>query len=151
MKGRHILSVVAGVLLAALPAGATSTSDGLVVLVDHVRNTNGFIRVQICGEHDFLRDCPIVGEARAVAGTTAVMIPPLPKGTYAAQVYHDENNNHKVDRALFGIPKEGVGFSNDFKIGLRAPRFAEAAFTYSGGEMRVPVHLKYYLSAASTK
>ncbi len=30
----------------------------------------------------------------------------LPKGRYAVSVYHDENNNHKLDRGLF-MPKEG--------------------------------------------
>ena len=39
-------------------------------------------------------------------------------GRYAVQAFLDENGNGEVDRALFGIPKEGVGFSNDAKIRL---------------------------------
>lgn len=128
-------------------AGRASAPVGtLVVVVDDVRNSEGSVHVDICTEKNFLRTCVYFGDAKAVTGKTSVTISGLPKGIYAAQVFHDENMNHKVDRGLFGIPKEGVGFSNDFKIGLRAPRFAEAAFSYGGGDQQVAVHLKYFLT-----
>src|ERR1700720_3661200 len=34
-------------------------------------------------------------------------------GDYAVSVFHDENANGKLDRNLLGMPKEGVGASND--------------------------------------
>ena len=52
----------------------------------------------------------------------------LPVGKYAVSVYHDENNNHKLDRGLF-MPKEGVGLSNFHKFSLfNFPSFKKAAF-----------------------
>jgi len=125
---------------------ASLPMEQLVVVVDDVRNSAGSIHVEICTENNFLRKCLYSGDATATKGRTAVTFEGIPKGVYAAQVYHDENMNHKLDRGLFGVPKEGVGFSNDFKIGLRAPRFTEAAFRYSGGDQQVVVHLKYYLA-----
>ena len=75
------------------------------------------MHVDICPKTDFLKqDCPWSGEAPATLGTTIVTIPNVPPGVYAAQVFQDRNNNHKVDRALFGIPTEPVGFSNDAPI-----------------------------------
>jgi uncharacterized protein (DUF2141 family) len=34
-------------------------------------------------------------------------------GTYAVSVFHDENSNGKLDTNFLGIPREGVGASND--------------------------------------
>jgi uncharacterized protein (DUF2141 family) len=51
----------------------------------------------------------------------------LQSGTYAIKVFHDENNNRKMDTNAFGIPQEGYGFSNNVgKFG--EPAFSEAAF-----------------------
>ncbi len=52
----------------------------------------------------------------------------LPKGRYAISVYHDENNNHKLDRGWF-LPKEGVGLSNFHNFSLfNFPSFKKASF-----------------------
>ena len=53
----------------------------------------------------------------------------IPKGTYAVAVVHDQNRNGKLDSNLFGIPKEGYGFSNNVHHALRAATFKEAHFT----------------------
>ena len=77
-----------------------------------------------------------------------VSIARLPPGRYAAQVFHDENANGQVDRALFGIPKEGVGFSNDAPIRLAAPKFTAAAFDFGGGTATIRLSLRYFLGSA---
>ena len=38
------------------------------------------------------------------------------KTKIAVSVFHDENNNQKMDTNLVGIPKEGIGFSNVRRI-----------------------------------
>lgn len=40
-------------------------------------------------------------------------LPPLPEGSYAIAVFHDLNNNGKLDRNLWGIPTEPYGFSKE--------------------------------------
>lgn len=39
----------------------------------------------------------------------------LPRGVYAVSVFHDENMNGRLDKNVFGIPKEGYGASNNPK------------------------------------
>ena len=52
----------------------------------------------------------------------------LPKGRYAVSIFHDENNNHKIDKG-FLTPKEGVGLSNFKSINLfYLPNFKKASF-----------------------
>jgi uncharacterized protein (DUF2141 family) len=55
----------------------------------------------------------------------------LEKGTYAIKLFHDVNNNGKMDTNMFGIPQEGYGFSNNVgKFG--EPDFIDAAFAVDG-------------------
>jgi uncharacterized protein (DUF2141 family) len=49
-------------------------------------------------------------------------------GTYAISVVHDENSNGKLDTSFLGIPREGVGASNDAKGHFGPPKFDAAAF-----------------------
>ena len=67
----------------------------------------------------------------------------LPKGRYAIAVMHDENSNGKVDTNFIGIPKEGVGASNDAKASMGPPKFDDASFDYGGGRKDMTVHITY--------
>ena len=51
----------------------------------------------------------------------------LPFGYYAVKLYHDENQNKKLDKNFFGIPTEGYGFSND-PSSIGVPSYEKARF-----------------------
>ena len=67
-------------------------------------------------------------------------------GDYAVSVFHDENSNGKIDRNFMGIPKEGVGASNDAKGRFGPPKFDDARFTYRGGLNVLTIHVRYLLA-----
>jgi uncharacterized protein (DUF2141 family) len=48
-------------------------------------------------------------------------------GTYAIAVFHDENSNGKLDTDFLGIPREGVGASNNAKGHFGPPRFHDGS------------------------
>ena len=52
----------------------------------------------------------------------------LPFGTYAITIYHDEDNNGKMNRNWLGMPTEGYAFSNNFSSSIRPASFNDAAF-----------------------
>jgi len=54
----------------------------------------------------------------------------LPQGVYAVTIFHDENNNGKIDKKfMLPLPDEGVGFSNYEDFGLsNRPNFKNASF-----------------------
>lgn len=136
------------VLLAALPLlalGAGQPTGVLHVAVDNVRDHTGHVHVDLCTQPQFLKACPIVGNAPAQTGLTMVTLRGLKPGRYAVQVFYDENGNNKVDRAMFGIPKEGVGFSNDAKIKMGPPKWDDAAFDYDGQERTIRLRLRYFI------
>jgi uncharacterized protein (DUF2141 family) len=134
--------------LPLLAAGGTDTRGVLTVDVGNVRIAKGVVHIDVCPEAKFLKDdCPWSGNARAKLGETRVTVANLPAGRYAVQAFLDENSNGKVDRGWFGIPKEGVGFSNDAKIRLSPPKFAEAVFAFDGNSRTIRLNLRYFTGA----
>ena len=138
---------IAILMLATLPPSAVlagQSSGVLHVAVDNVRDRTGRVHVDLCTQAQFLKDCPIAADGPARIGQSTVTLTGLKPGRYAVQVFYDENGNGKVDRALFGIPKEGVGFSNDAKIKLGPPKWEEAEFDYDGQERTIRLRLRYF-------
>ena len=132
-------------LALALAAQATGS---VTVDVGNVRNDRGRVRVDLCPQALFLEDnCPFHAEVPARAGVTRVIVNGVPPGQYAAQAFHDENANGEVDRALFGIPKEGVGFSRDARISFGPPKWADAVFSHDGGPGAIHFALRYFMGA----
>jgi uncharacterized protein (DUF2141 family) len=79
-----------------------------------------------------------IADGRAVCEFTGVA-----PGTYAVSVVHDENSNGKLDTNFIGMPREGVGASNDAKGHLGPPKFSAAAFQYAGGRLDLKIHVNY--------
>ena len=80
----------------------------------------------------------------AIANTKAVCeFSGIAPGTYAVSVFHDENSNGKLDTNFMGIPREGVGASNDARGHLGPPKFDAAAFHFSGGRINLTIRINY--------
>lgn len=143
MTVRMLLPLV--LLFAAAPVAAQDGVGVLHVVVDNVRASTGRVHVDLCTAQQFLKDCALAADGPARPGVSTVTLRGVKPGRYAAQVFYDENGNRKVDRALFGIPKEGVGFSRDAKIRLGPPKWEEAMFDYAGGEQTIRLKLRYFI------
>ena len=139
-------------LAAEMAVLAPAEAAPIAVDVSNVRNDHGVVRVSICPRQRWLADsCPWEGSAPARAGTTRVVIDHVPPGDYGAQVFHDENNNNEVDRGIFGIPKEGVGFSRDSFTGLASPKWHNAVFAHGQQSQGIRVQLRYMLGSANAQ
>ena len=141
MPLRRYLPFAALMITAATPPH-TGT---LTIQVENVRASKGRVHVDVCPEAKFLKDgCPYSASAVAHKGETTVLVPNVAAGRYAVQAYLDENSNDKMDFGMFGLPKEGFGFSHDPK-GMHAPKFAEAAFDATGAAQSMTLRLRYVL------
>ena len=67
----------------------------------------------------------------------------LPYGNYAISVMHDDNMNDELDANFFGIPKEGVGTSNNVKSFMRAPKFDEAMIVLDQPSVNTTIIINY--------
>lgn len=82
---------------------------------------------------------PIDGSSHSAMGVW----PDLPPGDYAVAAIHDENGNAKLDRNLFGIPKEGFGFANNSHVTFSAPAFYKAVVHVGCPSTDITIHLLY--------
>lgn len=143
-----IAALSIGSALHAQPGEAARTEQTrgavLRVMVQNVTSADGHVRVDVCTRSEFLSQCRYGGSAPATRGVTMVEVRDLPPGVYAVQAYDDQNDNHKVDRNVLGLPKEAVGFSNDAPVGVHGPSFKNASFTYSGGEQTISLRIRRY-------
>ena len=131
--------------LLALLFSAQAQAATVVVSVRGVRNDRGHVLVALCTKADFLQPhCRWKGRTAASVGTVQVTIKDVPPGEYAAQAFHDENDNGTLDRTFFGLPKEAMGFSNNAPIHLGPPRFMAAAFSVGADDVQISFSLKYY-------
>jgi len=62
----------------------------------------------------------------------------LAPGVYAVKVFHDANENEKIDMGLMG-PKEKFGFSNNAMGFLGPPDFDDAKFEFDGRELTIDI------------
>lgn len=138
---------VLGVLLAVLGAGVARAEPGVVeVTVTNIRNARGHIDVQLCDRAHFANKdgCALHARAPAQVGTVTVRVPGVAPGTYAAEVFQDEDDSGEVTQNFLGIPTEGIGFSRDAPIRLSPPSYDDAAFGVGPGGGRITLRLRYF-------
>ena len=152
MRGAAVAAGLTALVVGPVGAMAANTGSGsgrapgldLEIVVTHVRAASGKVHLDLCRQAEFLKKCAISVEAPAVRGTTVIKLANVEPGDYAVQATYDQNGNGKVDRALFGIPKEGVGFSNDAPIKLGPPKWKDAVFTITC-DKSVALRLRYFM------
>ncbi len=66
--------------------------------------------------------------AKISGGRASVDLRDVPPGEYAVSVLHDENGNNQLDTNWIGMPKEGVGMSNNAKGRMGPPKYRDARF-----------------------
>ena len=139
--------LAASLLFVAAPALAQDGGGALIFHIDGVRDDAGHVRVDVCTQDTFLKKgCPYFGDAVAVKGVTTVRVEGVPPGAYAAQAYHDRNDDHRVDRSRpLGLPLEEVGFTNDAPVGLRGPKWSKAKVIHEAADQDLSITLRKYL------
>ena len=67
----------------------------------------------------------------------------LPPGEYAVVVFHDINSNGIIDHNFIGLPKEPLGFSNNFSLSLTSglPNFEKLRFTHTLSPQTISIKL----------
>lgn len=90
------------------------------------------------GFEDF--KAPVLSEDFLAEGQTALTLQKVQPGEYAILVYHDENDNGQLDLNFIGIPREPIGFSNQYQP-KGPPTFGKAVFAYTPGTTE-PVDMK---------
>ena len=139
---------LAAALVAAFAAFAQTPAENIIhVGISGLRNDKGQV---LCALFSSAEAFPTKAD-KAVARLTAKIaerqavcdFTGIAPGTYAVSVVHDENSNGKLDRNFIGMPRAGVGASNDAKGHMGPPKFSAASFRYEGGRLELRIHVNY--------
>lgn len=123
-------------------AQEASAGAPVQVEVHGLRSGHGHLMVAVCTRDTFLGDrCPYVARVPAHPGTVTATVAGVPPGTYAVQVWHDENDNERIDRNFIGIPTESIGFSRDVRFHFGPPHFDDAAVQIGPDGARLEITL----------
>jgi uncharacterized protein (DUF2141 family) len=118
--------------------GASGQGNTLTITATGVSNANGVVGVLIFNSpRGWPNDNAHAFRAVAIPsqrGSVTISLPALPSGSYAVVVLHDENQNRRLDRTWFGLPKEQWGMSNNPPVHFSAPNFKQARFTLTHDE-----------------
>jgi len=146
----NCIGVLFGFLLFGfgVPRQSIETQANLIrVDIDELRSDRGQV---LCALFSSAADFPkktdkalVHARSTILGGHATCEFQSVPSGTYAVSVFHDENSNGKLDTNFMGIPREGVGASNNAKGHFGPPKFSAAAFQYSGGPMALKISINY--------
>ncbi|MBJ2174623.1 DUF2141 domain-containing protein [Aureibaculum sp. A20] len=115
-------------LITSMVSWSQSTFN-LKVSIEGLNSDEGKLFVAIYDHRDDFLKNPYQGEiTEIINGKAMVEFNQLPQGTYAISSFHDENNNGKLDKNYFGIPKEPNACSNNAKARLGPPKYVDAKF-----------------------
>lgn len=133
-------------MLSARKAAPPATY-ALTLKVFHLRNSMGTLQFTLYNKDGSIPDEKFKKFYRQQAAeinscSSSVTFKNLPKGKYAVNILHDENENGEIDKGWI-MPIEGIGFSNFSSIGFsNRPNFKKARF-YLGDNLTKIVKVIY--------
>ena len=135
-------------IVSALRAQENQLADSRIqVEITGLRNDQGKV---LCSLYSSSEGFPKKAEKAIARGSSDIserravcQFAGLAPGTYAVSVFHDENSNGRLDTNFMGIPREGVGASNDAKGHFGPPKFDAAAFRFPGGRLDLKITVTY--------
>ena len=106
-------------------ASIAGAQNKLTVVVDGIEKSSGKVLVAVADSANFQKQPLYYGFAKVGKGQkeVTVVIENVAKGKYAVSLYHDENDNNKLDTGEYGIPTEKYGFSNNARGEMGPPVF----------------------------
>jgi len=130
-------------LLAAGTCFTMSHAGELTVTVTGIHSSKGHLLASIVNSEAGWNNTekPVAAQKTAIEGKEAVLHFNLPAGSYAFQVFHDENDNGQLDFNAMHIPSEPYGYSNNPHV-MRRAYFNEVRFEVGDAPQSIVVKLQ---------
>ncbi|MFM2337634.1 MAG: hypothetical protein RL115_827 [Bacteroidota bacterium] len=123
-----------------------SVNSSLKIRIENLESNKGHVLVSLFQSKEGFPDKPEKAVRKAsitIKDNKAwVLFTGLQKGTYAAAILHDENDDLKMNTNFFGIPTEGYGFSKNVMGMFGAPSFSKASFVISAAANEITIRTK---------
>lgn len=136
--------LIALAALAALCASSLAAAADLTLEVRGLESSQGTVMVAVFADAEGWLRQPVAVARQSVAGQQGgvlqLTLKDLPAGRLAFSVFHDLNDNGRMDRNAIGVPLEPFAFSNNAVAAFGPPRFEQASFE-PGSSARLSIQL----------
>ena len=106
-----------------------SNGNTLTVHIQNIKSADGKISVGVYNSSTTWLNKTFKGEVGVIEdGSASVIFENIRNGEYAISLYHDKNDNDRLDSGIFGIPKEPYACSNGAKGRFGPPKWKDAVF-----------------------
>lgn len=142
---KYIKLLVIILLFLYFPAAFANENVTITMEVNNIPSSKGNIIIYFCQtEEEFLSEkqtqYSFFFPAKKDQVTAKVIIP---KGSYAIHLYHDENDNKKIDKNSANHPTENYGFSNNFFGSYgKLPAFKNVQINIDKDEQFVKINMR---------
>lgn len=140
-------SAILTVLFVLVSFVAFSQNCEIVVNIDGFRTDNGKCLLSLFNNKKGFPSNPdkavYITYGRIQNRKLTLLIKDIAIGEYAIAVVHDENDNNKLDTNFLGMPKEGVGVSNNAKSMMGPPKYEDAKFQLNKEGLVTNIRIKY--------
>jgi uncharacterized protein (DUF2141 family) len=114
----------------ALSKVSSAGAADLTVRIEEVKSGQGKLMIAIYDSaHSFLTRPVGSASVAAASATVDVVFNDLPAGEYGIALFHDANDNNRMDSNAMGIPIEQYAFSNNAWGNMEPPNFEQVKFT----------------------
>jgi uncharacterized protein (DUF2141 family) len=146
------LSLVASMIFVMFYSSLAFSKKSLGILyikIEKIKNMKGSLKIALIdketnlGSKDDLKDAIRIDSVTVSGKSMDYQIKKIPYGKYSFIVFHDENNNEKLDLDLFEVPLEGFGYSGNPEIKKRRPTFKESSFEINHKKKSILIKMKY--------
>lgn len=112
------------------------------ITVNGIEKVKGTILVAVYdSEGSFMKKHVFSAKQKVMDSPVIIVVDGVKTGDYAISMFHDENDNEKLDTNFIGIPNEPYGFSNDAKGSFGPPSFEKAKVKVDG-DKKLVINLK---------
>jgi len=142
-----IIFVILFLIQSSLIAFAQSNQEGTIIIeITGIENKGGIMMVGLFKETDKFLEIPSFNKETIIKDESVISVKfeNIPFDTYAISIYHDLNENGELDSNFIGIPKEPIGFSNNYFPKFGPPKFKKAAIDLNQKELELNVNLSTY-------
>jgi uncharacterized protein (DUF2141 family) len=141
---RKLIFVLGILFLMEAIYAQVSNSTKLTIQVQGIKSKTGSINVAMYkSDSDFKQEKYAYKKRIPASSNGIVIFDKIEYGNYGIAVFHDENDNFKLDHSFVGMPSEGYGFSNNAKGSFGPPGFKDTSVQMNQGETNLSIKLNY--------
>lgn len=137
MKTLRILMFLTTPFLSGLVSAQTGT---IKIEIQGIESSKGILQI---GLYNSLDDFPDFEKSfkgaspKPITSGVVYSFENISAGKYAIALWQDENEDKKLNKNMFGVPKEKYGFSNNVFGSFGPPDFTEASFIVEEGKTSI--------------